>query len=418
MPAPLEVRAPLIDELPEALAALTPTSPSKRKLEFEGAPVAEALPPSLARELSETYHAAAPALGGSPEHSPVQPQPPAEAASAPEAKSEEGALAPAPGEEVAVMAAEKLLSAPTPAAQHVRRESSASLPLVYRPARASVQAAREVMGGSIVISVGLSTRDARRARGKPKYAKQLTLPPYEQPQIASNWRLVCAPPPPAPPPLLLLTPPPVGLAGRISAQGWLRERVGSKKWRWRWCALVAGQLRCFVNLDEFFVGAHPVSRLELAGSLVHAASIEQPLQMELSVPRSVGGIACHVELAFAAPTREARSRWARALLVASRAKVTMASPPMRGLSGIALLPAEEDAFDGFEDADADEWGPIPKSPFSPLFKSTSKVVRVVAANGAAPSRTLGRIRAVADDSQARLQAVSPTASPPAPALTV
>ena len=276
-------------------------------------------------------------------------------------------------------------------AQRGQREArSVSLPLVHRPNRLSVKAAKAVVGGSKAsnsVSSVLSTRDAKRARGKPRYAKQLMLPPYEPPPLATSWQVAAAAPPPPPPPRLLLTPPPLQLLGRITCQGWLRQQITrTRQWKWRWCALVSGQLRCFTTFDEFYVGAYPTTRLALPGAMIQPASLDQPLQLVLSQLTSAGGAgksasksarksasgapaaAYYAELVLAAPTREARARWARALQVGARGEAP--SVPQR------TTPTEAN-FDGFDDAQADEFAPSVAKAFSPFVRSRGpRVVRV------------------------------------------
>ena len=137
-----------------------------------------------------------------------------------------------------------------------------------------------------------------------------------------------------PPPRLLLTPPPAHL-GLVSCQGWLQHRLQASRWRgllraplaeWRWCVLVADQLRGFGTLDELYNGEKPMVHFRLTNTEVLPPKAKKPLVLVIKSLRA--------SAVFAAPSAHSREAWRRALEAASRTApiTTPTMTPVRSVS--------------------------------------------------------------------------------------
>ena len=113
-----------------------------------------------------------------------------------------------------------------------------------------------------------------------------------------------------PPPRLLLTPPPAHL-GLVSFQGWLQHRLQASRWRgpllraplaeWRWCVLVADQLRGFGTLDELYTGEKPIVHFRLTNTEVLPPKANKPLLLVIKSSSRDGP--SRASTVFAAPSR-------------------------------------------------------------------------------------------------------------------
>ena len=190
----------------------------------------------------------------------------------------------------------------------------------------------------------MAVQTTRRSLRASAPAKSKVLPPY-QPPVAQEG-IPTAQPPPVPPPRLLLTPPPASL-GRVTSQGWLRQRLARKvhstRWQWRWCVLAADELRGFAFVEDVYNGASPPAHFSLrdvevtpavrvASGRGRASAKEWRIVLRSAVSSSVAVVEAPDALAF--------ERWLRRLQVASRGKTHASATPT----------------DTFDDEDPDGWG--------------------------------------------------------------